>query len=179
MNTRITTVYLSTILLTLASVTVCQTAWPQEKESSYQMSVVLDRAHGDSVSEGKYKRAIMRIGARDNRFPFAKATNLCVAHTMVGQFKHAEHFCDEAIAEAEKAAATGRGKNRDHAAEWAMAYSNRGVLRARTGDLEGASSDFGLAIEKQSGTELPVHNMAVMKQAGTEVMAKWSPEDQN
>jgi tetratricopeptide (TPR) repeat protein len=153
---------LSTALLALAAVFACPFAWAQEDTNSYQMSVVFDRAYGDVVSRGNYKGAILRINSKHSRDGYATATNLCVAHTMVGQFKHAEHYCDEALEEAEKAAAKGRRKSRDYDGEWAMAYSNRGVLRARIGDHAGASDDFRLAIEKQPQSELSIHNLAVL-----------------
>ena len=166
------------ILLALTAMLACQASWAQELPSDYQMSVVLDRAHGDVVAKGRYDRAILRINTQQSRFPYASATNLCVAHTMVGQYKHAEFYCDKALEEAENAAAKGRQKSRDYTAEWALAYSNRGVLRARRGDHEGASEDFRLAIEKQSGSELPVHNMALLTQSTSEVIALMKPEEE-
>jgi Flp pilus assembly protein TadD len=49
-----------------------------------------------------------------------------------------------------------------------MAYSNRGVLRARIGDDAAAEQDFRMAIEKQAGQDLPIHNLAVLKQEASE-----------
>jgi Tfp pilus assembly protein PilF len=149
-----------TILLALTAVFAFQFTWADEVPADYQMSVVLDRAYGGVVSRGDFDKAILRINTHRSRFPYATATNLCVAQTMVGQYKHAEHYCDKALEEAEKAAAKGRRKSRDCTAEWALAYSNRGVLRARRGDNAGAEKDFRMAIEKQSQSELPIHNLA-------------------
>ena len=177
MKRRLITTCLSTVLLVLGAVLGPQNTLAQEDTSSYQMSVVLDRAYGEVVSRGDYDKAILRINTHHSRFPFATATNLCVAHTMVGQFKHAEHYCDKALAEAEKAAAKGRRKSRDYTAEWAMAYSNRGVLRARVGDHEGAADDFRLAIGKQSDSPLSFHNMAVLSRETSEPVALFEPDD--
>lgn len=169
-----------TILLALTAVFTFQVAWAEQVSSEYQMSVVLDRAYGDVVSTGNYERAILKINTHRSRFPFATATNLCVAHTMVGQYKNAELYCDRALEEAEKAADKGRRKSRDYTAEWAMAYSNRGVLRARRGDHEGASDDFRLAIEKQSASELPIHNMAILSKETSDVIAQdWTPDEEH
>lgn len=148
------------ILLTLALVFPSQQAQADNAPDSYQMSVVLDRAYGDVVSSGNFEKAILRISSHYSRFPYATATNLCVAHTMVGQFKHAEHYCNEALEEAEKAAARGSRKGRDYTAEWALAYSNRGVLRARMGDNPGAEEDFRMAIELKADTHMPMNNLA-------------------
>lgn len=166
-----------TITLALTAVFTLQSVWAQETTSDYQMSVVIDRAYGDIVSKGDFEKAILRINSHHSRFAYATATNLCVAHTMVGQFKHAEHFCDKALEEAGKAAFKGHRKNRDYIAEWAMAYSNRGVLRARVGDNEGAADDFRLAMEKKAKYELPVHNLAVLNlQDSDPVAIDYEPE---
>jgi hypothetical protein len=165
-------------LMTLGAAFACQACWAQGLPSNFQMSVVLDRAHGDVVARGQYNRAILRISPHSTRFPYASATNLCVAHTMVGQFKNAEYYCDKALEEAEKAADKGREKSRDYTAEWALAYSNRGVLRARRGDNEGASEDFRMAIEKQSASELPIHNMALLSQSISDVIAQLEEENE-
>lgn len=168
-----------TILSTLTAFFAAPAAWAEQSASDYQMSVVLDRAFGDIVSRGNFERAILRINSHPDRFPYASATNLCVAHTMVGQFRHAEHYCDQAVEEAEKAAATGRRKSRDYTAEWALAYSNRGVLRARRGDHEGAEHDFRMAIEKQSVSELPLHNLARLTEASPDYLAQESRPNEN
>ena len=156
------------IILALTLVFSFQPAQADDQSGSYQMSVVLDRAHGDIVSSGNFEKAILRISSRHSRFPYASATNLCVAHTMVGQFKHAEHYCDEALVEAEKAAARGMRKGRDYTAEWALAYSNRGVLRARMGDTSGAGEDFRMAIELKADTDVPMNNLARLNPEPTE-----------
>ena len=168
----------ATVLLATATVFNAPDARAQDDPSSYRMSVVFDRAYGDVVSQGDYNKAILRINSDRSRFPFATATNLCVAHTMVGQYKHAEHYCDLALEEAEKAAAKGRKKSRDYTSEWALAYSNRGVLRARRGDDEGATEDFRLAIAKQSESDLPIHNLAVLSHVPVETIAGQSLNQQ-
>jgi hypothetical protein len=149
-------------LLAVVSVATSPVAQADEAagNGAYEMSVVVDRAHGDLVSRGRYERAILRIASHPNRFPFATATNLCVAHTMVGQYRHAQRYCDEALEAAESAARSGRRPDREYTTEWALAYSNRGVLRARMGDTESARLDFRAAIDLHCGSELPVHNLA-------------------
>lgn len=166
-----------TIFLALTAVFTFPAALAEEAPTDFQMSVVLDRAYGDVVSSGNFDKAILRINTHRSRFPYATATNLCVAHTMVGQYKHAEHYCDKALEEAEKAAAKGRRKSRDYTAEWALAYSNRGVLRARRGDNTGAEEDFRMAIEKQSQSELPIHNLARLSGETAEYLAHDSEFD--
>ena len=126
---------------------------------AYEMSVVIDRAYGELVSKGRYERAILRIASHPNRFPFATANNLCVAHTLVGQYRHATRHCDEALEIAGEIARTGLRKDRDATTEWALAFSNRGVLRARMGDADGAEQDFRAAIELRGESQVPMHNL--------------------
>ncbi len=126
---------------------------------AYEMSVVIDRAYGELVSRGRYERAILRIAGHSSRFPFASATNLCVAHTMVGQYRHATRHCDKALEIAAEIAGAGLRKDRDATTEWALAFSNRGVLRARTGDADGAELDFRAAIELRGESQVPMHNL--------------------
>jgi hypothetical protein len=146
MRQLITATFLSLVLAGLCLAAGAPAAYAQEGATSYQMSIVFDRSYGDLVSRGSYERAIVKINRNHDHYPFATATNLCVAHTMVG-----------------------RRKSRDYNAEWAMAYSNRGVLRARIGDDAAAELDFRMAIEKQAGKDLPIHNLAVLKQETSEV----------
>jgi tetratricopeptide (TPR) repeat protein len=140
--------------------------WAEEAEGDenaapgYQMTVVLDRAEGQTIAYGNYERAILRLPRHGGSTPYANYTNLCVAHTMVGQYKHAQHYCDEALKAAEKQAEFGRRKDRDYTSNWAIALSNRGVLKTRMGDAEGARDDFRAAIELKSNTGVPTHNMA-------------------
>lgn len=139
--------------------------------ASFQMSVILDRAHGEVVSAGNYSKAILRINGDHERFPFATNTNLCVAHTMVGQFKHATRYCDEALRIAEQEASTGRRKDRDYTKEWVIAFSNRGVLRARMGKFEAAAADFRAAIDLHGGSEQAVSNLAKLNESEHEAIA--------
>jgi Tfp pilus assembly protein PilF len=177
MKKRITLALLTLVLAGGGLFAVAAAAYAQEGSTSYEMSIVFDRSHGDLVSRGSYERAIVKINRGHDHYPFATATNLCVAHTMVGQYKHAEHYCDKALEEAEKAAAQGRRKSRDYTAEWAMAYSNRGVLRARIGDDAAAERDFRMAIDKQAGQDLPIHNLAVLKQETSDTLVQgWKTE---
>ena len=77
-------------LLALTAMLACQASWAQELPSDYQMSVVLDRAHGDVVAKGREDRAILRINTQQSRVPYARAGTLCGAHTMVGRYGEGE-----------------------------------------------------------------------------------------
>lgn len=160
MNTR-RLICSTLVTLAVAALPLAQAALADERATNhaYEMSVVVDRAYGDLVARGGYERAILRIASHPNHFPFATATNLCVAHTMVGQYRHAARYCDEALDVAAEIGRTGMRKDRDAATEWALAFSNRGVLRARMGDAQGAEQDFRSAIALNGDSEVPMHNL--------------------
>ena len=163
---------LTALLFAVAAIVAGQPAWAEDDPSAFRMSVVLDRAEGKAVARGEYEKAILRITTHSNRQPVATNTNLCVAHTMVGQYKHAQNYCDKAVEAAAKAAEVGLRKDRDYTMEWALALSNRGVLRATMGDVAGAEADFRKAIALHSDSALPAQNMAFFNGETFESIAK-------
>ena len=150
---------LFSILLSLAAALTAQAA----NAESFEMSVVIDRAHGELVRQGDYDDAIRSITHGDHRLPFASSNNLCVAQTMSGLFQQANASCDSAVTLAEQAAQRGRRRDIDYVTELAIALSNRGVLRARTGDSDGAEEDFSRAVSLNAATDTPERNFTLMK----------------
>ncbi|MEQ9561398.1 MAG: tetratricopeptide repeat protein [Woeseiaceae bacterium] len=132
--------------------------------AAYNMAVIKDDAYGMTVMSGNYGKGIDKInafsGKRARSFP-AK-TNLCVAYTMSRDFDNAEAACEAALTISEKYGKYGdspispNNRSRDQA----MAYSNRGVLRAMTGDYAGAKQDFEYASELSKSFEAPEINLA-------------------
>lgn len=102
---------------------------------------------GEALLAGDYDTAISiakpqrrRVGMR----LFAE-TNLCVSYTITGMQDEAEAACGKAIKLASSSSSsvwTSIGETR---ARRALAYSNRGVMRAVTGDQEGAREDLSKA----------------------------------
>lgn len=135
-------------MLPAVALLFCQSLFADGMPDYYRMAAIEDSAHGQQVVSGDYHAAITELaGARPKsaRY-FAASTNLCVAYTITKQFDKAESACDAAI------------QSRDHVkypARWfhteitrtktrdkAIAFLNRGVLKAVTGDTEGARQDF-------------------------------------
>lgn len=175
-----------TILFVLAGFLPGLVTAAENPPSAYEMVFVEDRAHGDKVLYGAYEKAITRLSRQADRFPnrhpFATATNLCVAHAMIGQYEQADLYCDRAVAIAEETAVTGRKERRDRVSglplelrsvndNWAQAYSNRGVLRALTGNMEGAEEDFRHAIALEADSAAAASNLAWMQQTTDALMA--------
>lgn len=131
----------------------------EEPAVPFTMAVIIGEAEGSKVQAGKYEQAIERITRSGRRMPryFADQLNLCVAYTKTNDIQKASAACEGAIAEVkEEESRVSRSKN-DRAprvlayrANLALALSNRGVLRAATGDRKRARQDFLAAIELQT-----------------------------
>lgn len=159
--------YPFTALFVLCTALASQSALAE----NFEMSVVLDRAHGALVEQGDYETAIDRI-SHDRRQPFASSTNLCVAQTMTDRFEQAASSCDTAVSLAEFAVENGHRKDRDYVTELAVALCNRGVLRAKTGDPSGAAGDFSKAAKLNSQSNAPVQNLSHLKNGISADLAK-------
>lgn len=132
-----------------------------EQPSNYVMNVIDNQAQGEQMISGDYERAIENIIAqareRDNRF--AESNNLCVAYAKTNELQKAAQACDEAVQKTRLPVAIGYydyRRNEDHS----VALSNRGVVRAVSGDIEGAREDFVLALQVNSRLEAPAANLA-------------------
>jgi len=136
----------------------------EQRSSEYWVIWVPGDLDREDRRDDYYQMAVYRMPGDAEVSRFAQLSSLCVSHTLVGQFVHARHHCDEALAETHAASA---GKSSEAAAlatQLALAYSNRGVLRARSADSEGAERDFRAAIELKPATRIPAHNLARLLQ---------------
>lgn len=115
------------------------------------MAVIIDSAHGKKVTSGHYEQAIDRLtrqgAGRGSRFE--AHVNLCVAYVKTSEIQKASNACDAAIAkvkEREHLAIRHRADRSEVAVAYksdlALALSNRGVLKAATGDSDLARKDF-------------------------------------
>ncbi|MCI0518278.1 MAG: hypothetical protein L0Y45_10650 [Woeseiaceae bacterium] len=131
-------------LLVLTSASLAQ----EETSSAYRMAVIKDDAYGRMLLAGDYETGIAKIGSynRKRARTFAATNNLCVAYTLTQQFDDATPACDEALTISERYSRYSYSPLSPHSTrDQALAYSNRGVLRAVTGDFDGARKDFEFA----------------------------------
>jgi tetratricopeptide (TPR) repeat protein len=132
-----------------------------EQPSNYVMNVIDNKAQGEQVISGEYEQAIENIiaQARERRNRFAESNNLCVAYAKTNELQKAVQACDEAVQKTRMPGAVGYydyRRKEDHS----VALSNRGVVRAVSGDIEGARQDFVLALQMNSRLEAPAANLA-------------------
>ncbi len=123
--------------------------------AGYQMAAVIDRAHGNVVISGDYGKAIEDLGNKSRRH-FESSTNLCVAYTMTGNLEKADAECAAALELSEKSSV-----RRDIA----VALSNRGVVKAVSGDLSGASEDFSRALEIHGDLRQASENLQLLRES--------------
>ena len=159
------TTLIVTALLTTTLVFPLQGNADEEQHTQYEMVAVGNHAFGGLVLKGEYQLAVERITGSSNFAPYATATNLCVALTMLGNYDQAEPRCDEAIKLADKRpqpAPKGWKGIIQLATQRSVAYSNRGVMHVLRGNVSGATEDFRTAIERKAKANLraPTRNLA-------------------
>lgn len=143
-----------------------------ETQPAYVMTVISDRAHGEQVVSGHYQEAIAAITLPQKRHKdaFAVSNNLCVAYTKSNDIAKANKSCAEALLMSKYK--TGqwyevvRMRN-----DQALALSNRGVIRAITGDEDGARQDFQQAIKLGRQLSAPADNLARLDSRATETVS--------
>lgn len=147
------------ITAALAALAPCPSLWADQVAVEYEMTYVANQAEGNLVADGRYQRAIDRLAANPDD-PVVNSLNLCVAQTLAGRHRDARRSCNRAVDLSEQAARSAPADRRDeHHRTWAIALSNRGVLRAIRGQ-QGAEDDFRLAIELQAQPEIAARNLA-------------------
>ena len=143
----------------------CSVAWAENAIEGYELSFVSSQAHGDLIDNGRYRLAIHLLDSNTSE-PLAAATNLCVAHTLIGSFRDARRHCNRAVELSEEAAkAAPENEREENYKNWVVALSNRGVLRAIR-DQEGAEEDFRQATELRVYSDTAARNLA--RFSGTE-----------
>lgn len=155
------------IIVTLAALPAMAAA-AQQTPSPYEMIVIADSAHGRLIREGRYRDAIEKAAKSVKRQdPFELANNLCVAYTLAKDFENALEACDQAVPASTEVLQAAKANplisssvvKRAGARNGAIAYSNRGVLRAMTGDAAGARRDFQTAAALETTIEAPERNL--------------------
>ena len=153
----------------------CVPAAASADEPAFTMTTITDSAHGAEIAAGKYEQAIEKIAAIDDDDAFFNSTNLCVAYTKIGNVVDALTACDAAIEQANSMSFDRRSylmsfdrrtslsksfQERTRKKYLALALSNRGVLRATTGDVELARQDFVEALGVSARSSVAKTNLA-------------------
>ena len=152
------------LLLTALS---CVSVTANADEPAYTMTTIIDSAHGARIAAGEYEQAIEKIAALDDDADmFFNNTNLCVAYTKTGNVADASRACDAAVEKADSMAFDRHSdfprssQERMRRTYLALALSNRGVLRAATGDVDLARQDFVEALSVRERSSVAKTNLA-------------------
>ncbi len=152
--------------VSLVSITLaCASAWSfgaAADATSFELGSYVNSPGGKEIAARDYAGAISAArvyGTAGGIDALVAATNLCVAYTATGAFSEARGPCDRAVelARREDAAAM-RPMMRETATSRAL--SNRGVLRALSGDSTGAASDLRAAAKRKDAFAAAASNLA-------------------
>lgn len=136
-------------------------------ERAFEMKAYVDFPGGRQVIAGNYAEAIQaasRNADKRSEAGMIANTNLCVAFTKTGQFAKAEAACTKAVTLAERSRVSlpllryGYDVKQDIA----TALSNRGVLRAASGNSLAAARDFREAA-RVARADVPRRNLAYLE----------------
>ena len=151
------------------SLAICTPAAADE-QGPWVLTVFEDRAQGEELIAGDHARAMDVLGGKAGKPRTLEANNnLCVAYALAEDLGSAEEACGKALsAGARSFFWSGPSLQRR---DRAVAYSNRGVVRAMAGDREGALSDFRRALELQGTLDAAVQNLARLRSADAPLAA--------
>ena len=110
-------------------------------EDNFQVAVV-DSAPGTSdIVAGRYQQGIQTIGKinESNSDMYEMSLGVCTASLMESKLEEAEQACSSAISVHKEK------KTRKHRYLTSIAYSNRGIVKYKKGNFEGAFADFSAA----------------------------------
>ena len=157
--------------LVLLSTLVCGSAMllsatATAAESSFEMASYSNWPGGKEIEAGDYDAAIAKTahGAwrLDETSYLVASTNRCVAYTVKREFAAAESACAKAITLAVRADNM-RYHRFPRESATSKAVTNRGVLRALSGNSIGAANDFRKAAAMRGADEAPNRNLAYLQ----------------
>lgn len=133
--------------------------------NGYMMSIQVNAPGIEHLRAGDYRKAVAasRSVLAEPGWRAAAYNNICVAYTILQDYQRAGNACAKVVKILRATQARRRGSLRSDPASLAMAYSNRGVLRALTDDLQGAGQDFAKARKYATRAGQYEHNFALLQ----------------
>lgn len=133
--------------------------------NGYMMSIQANAPGIEHLRAGDYRKAIAasRSVLAEPGWKAAAHNNICVSYTILKDYKRANRSCAKVIKILLMAKARQRRSKRQDTTSLAMAYSNRGVLKALTDDLQGADQDFIKAQKYAANSQKYEHNYTLLQ----------------
>lgn len=143
-----------------------------EANRTYEMRAYSNGFGGSEALAGDYEAAIRSasVGTSGLEDSLTARTNLCVAHTVRGEFSAAAGSCERALRLARRVDGVSRTLIRSRTAT-ALALTNRGVLRAVAGDAADAAADFRRAARIDGTPSAASRNMAYLERSESNSLA--------
>ncbi|HEY5565755.1 MAG TPA: hypothetical protein VIM81_00735 [Gammaproteobacteria bacterium] len=155
----------TTLLSTVVGVTALSIVSAASAES-LEMSSYSNSPGGKEIEARDFDAAIAAATRPSRGFDSEEAliasTNLCVAYTVTRELDAAETACAEALTLAVRADRV-PGTRIPKSEARARALTNRGVLRALTGDSLGAAADFRQADRLSRAWDAPSRNLEYLE----------------
>ena len=145
--------------------------------TSYEMGAYINAPGGSEIEKGDYTAAIAiaeSVPKLDSESQLVAATNLCVALTVTRALGKAAPACNRALSLARAAESSIRSIRMTHEAT-IRALTNRGVLRAVSGDSIGAAADFRIAAKMSGNWPAPSQNLAYLESLPSDRVARADP----
>lgn len=162
------------IALIAAALVAAAPAVAQKDDSLYSVVAIQDAPLGEALMRRDAETAIERLTSKTARHGarFAEQNNLCVAYILDKDVAAARNVCDTAVSLGERRARTADAWERPRLkGDYAVALTNRGVLRALTGELAEAAQDFEVAQRMNRSLKEPRDNMARLARRAPAVAA--------
>lgn len=145
-----------------------QMAQGGEAPPAYVLTAITDQARGLQVLDGAYDEVIEHLAAAEKKNRFAENNNLCVAYTKTNNLAEAEKACTAAL---KSSTLLSRPYDSPRKIGHAVALSNRGVIRAVSGDIELARRDFQEARKADRYLSTAAENLAILEERSRETVS--------
>jgi hypothetical protein len=146
------------------------------ERTAFEMGAYTNEPGGSDITKGDYAAAIAaakHVPMYNSETSLIALTNLCVAYTITRVFEKATTACDGALTLA-KAIDASIQLPLTHAAT-IRALTNRGVLRAVSGDPLRAAADFRAASGMRGSWQAPGRNLAYLETLPADRVARAEP----
>ncbi len=168
-----------TFIVTCIGVCTLAAASVSAEETAYEMSAYTNSPGGSEIAKGDYGAAIAVLEHRrrflDSEDSLIAATNLCVAYTVTRVLDKAAAVCERAVTLAKIVETVSRRDIRRMREATTKAMTNRGVLRAVSGDSVGATADFKAAAKLSASGAAPMRNLAYLESLPVDRVARAEP----
>ncbi len=154
--------YIARLVLVLAALPFAANS---NELNGYMMSIQANAPGIEHLRAGDYRKAIAasRSVLSNPDWKVAAQNNICVSYTILKDYERASRSCARVIRVLRMAKSRQRRSKREDTTSLAMAYSNRGVLRALTDDLRGAGRDFVKAQKYAADSQKYAHNSTLLQ----------------